>query len=245
MKAPPGGLVFPGGGIFFWFQAGAVNALARRLDLSKVPSAGASAGALAATLAACECDMDHALQRALQLSDNVGVFERGPWGLFGIWGPIIHTWLDELLPSDAADRCSGRVCIHVNEARLQPFGLTCLAVSEFGDKEDLIGANMASVHVPLFLNGELTTPFRGSGCVDGTIRLWGDRQRLVPPGCTSRVRISSADCSRMRERYKRPADFLRISSVDAVRDMMAWGEEHVDHLEHVGALEPLNQFRRR
>ena len=72
MRLPPAGLVFPGGGIFFWWQAGAVSALSRRLDLAKVPSAGASAGALAATLAACDCDMDTALESALRRSDGAG-----------------------------------------------------------------------------------------------------------------------------------------------------------------------------
>ena len=49
------------------------------------------------------------------------------------------------------------VRVHVNEASLQPFGLTTLAVSDFDDKADLIAANMASVHVPLFLDGLWTS----------------------------------------------------------------------------------------
>lgn len=84
------------------------------------------------------------------------VFSRGPWGLMGIWGPIVYEWLDELLPPDAAERCSGRVSLHVNEPRLHPLGLTTVAVSEFEDRADLIAACMASVHVPLFLDGRWT-----------------------------------------------------------------------------------------
>ena len=41
---PPARLVFPGGGIFFWWQAGAITSLSKRIDLSTVPCCGASAG---------------------------------------------------------------------------------------------------------------------------------------------------------------------------------------------------------
>ena len=40
----PARLVFPGGGIFFWWQAGAITSLSKRIDLSTVPCCGASAG---------------------------------------------------------------------------------------------------------------------------------------------------------------------------------------------------------
>ena len=43
MRAPAR-LVFPGGGIFFWWQAGAITSLSKRIDLSTVPCCGASAG---------------------------------------------------------------------------------------------------------------------------------------------------------------------------------------------------------
>ena len=33
----PARLVFPGGGIFFWWQAGAITSLSKRIDLSTVP----------------------------------------------------------------------------------------------------------------------------------------------------------------------------------------------------------------
>ena len=111
----PARLLFPGGGIFFWWQAGAITALSRRIDLSTAPCCGASAGALAATLAACDVDMELALERALALSIEARAFERGPFGLYGIWGGVIRTWLDELLPADAARRCDGRVELLVAE----------------------------------------------------------------------------------------------------------------------------------
>ena len=188
------GLVFPGGGIFFWFQAGAISALAKRFELGHVPCAGASAGALASTLAVSGCDMEQALDRALQLSRESGALDRGTWGLYGIWGSMIHQascchclssifcsgdtyalccsqWLDDLLPVDAHRRCCGNVCLLINQARqrafspndnhetqrltlqfdttallitqarLDPFGLHTLGISEFSDRSDLIAGS--------------------------------------------------------------------------------------------------------
>ena len=136
---------------------------------------GASAGALAATLAACGTDMEEALDLAVMMSNEAGVFDRGPWGLYGIWGPIIHRWLDELLPADAADRCRGRVSVLVREVSLlKDTSLTKpwtqeVAVSDFKDRGDLISSCMASVHVPFFLDRQMTATFRATQCVDGSL----------------------------------------------------------------------------
>lgn len=263
-KAP--GLVYPGGGIFFWHQAGSVKALARRLDLANTPCVGASAGALAATLAVNNADMDIALESALRLSHEAGVFDRGPWGLAGIWGPIIEQWLDELLPLDAAARCSGTTRIMVNEVDLSlPPRLRCTSVTEYVDRPELIAgappaapsvaarrnsystptlivcarlaANLASVHVPLFIDGRWTAPFRGLRCVDGSFSLGGAETPLAHSGGGPSVRISAEDDARMRAKYSRAGDFLRLSGMDAVREMMQWGEEHVDAMERRGELD--------
>ena len=37
------------------------------------------------------------------------------------------------------------------------------------DREALIDANLASVHVPFFLDGRGTARFRGDACVDGSL----------------------------------------------------------------------------
>jgi hypothetical protein len=74
----------------------------------------------------------------------------------------------------------------------------------------------------------------------------------MPPGlvdngvgaAAGRVRITHGNCRRMREKYTSPSDFLRIASVDAVREMMVWGAEHVEQMEAHGNLDPLDDFRR-
>ena len=225
------GLIFPGGGLFFWWQAGAIAGLAGKVDLASAPLVGASAGSLAATLAACDADIDRALSLAINLSDEAGVFERGPWGLYGIWGPIIHTWLDELLPDDAADRCRGRVSVLVREVSVASPYIRQLAVSDFTDKADLISSCMASVHVPFFLDRKMTTEFRGKRCVDGSLSLplLPKPTYMMPTGFAGlpTIRVSPMRDPRMRKAYGRPSDFLRLSGEDSVREMMLWGQEYV------------------
>jgi hypothetical protein len=107
-KNPPH-IVFPGGGIFFYWQAGAVTYLRENCyDLSQVSMCGASAGALTATLAASEVDYYEATELALGLASKAGVWER-KGGLQGIWGAMIERWLDDLLPANAVDMVHGRV----------------------------------------------------------------------------------------------------------------------------------------
>lgn len=76
-------LVFPGAGIFFYWQAGAVTYLREAgYDLSRVSMSGASAGALTATLAATEVNFYEATDAAIRLSREAGVMSR-PMGLMG------------------------------------------------------------------------------------------------------------------------------------------------------------------
>jgi hypothetical protein len=228
-------LALPGGGVFFWWQAGAVHGLSRRLDLSTTPLVGASAGALAATLAACQVDMPTAFDSALRMSNDAGVFQKGPWGLCGIWGPIVRNWLDELLPDDAAERCGGRVSLIVRQVQLGSPRVSPIAVSEFESRADLIDTCMASVHVPLFLDGRMTTELRGARCIDGSLALPGlPPVRYELPKRFADVPVSKLSPfkdPRMRARYSRTSDFLRLSGEPALREMMQWGEEHVATME--------------
>lgn len=101
--------VFPGGGIFFYWQAGVVSYLREQgYDLGDITLAGASAGALTATLTASDVDFYDATQLALDLAEEAGVWDRRG-GLQGVWGPIIERWLDELLPCNVIDKIGNRV----------------------------------------------------------------------------------------------------------------------------------------
>lgn len=102
-------LVFPGGGLFFYWQAGVVTYLRENgYDLSQVTLSGASAGALTATLAATNVDFYQATELALKLSQEAGVWDR-KGGLQGIWGPMIESWLLTLLPENCTEMVNDRV----------------------------------------------------------------------------------------------------------------------------------------
>lgn len=161
----PVNLVFPGGGIYFYWQAGVVSFLREQnYNLDSIPMVGASAGALTATLTATNVDFFRATDLALQLAADAGVWNRSG-GLQGIWGPMIHNWLDELLPDDAVERVQGQR-LSLLLTPVPQFGKEL--VNQFVDKEDLIRCNLASVHLPYFLDSRLTAKFRGHHYIDGS-----------------------------------------------------------------------------
>lgn len=161
-------LIFPGGGIYFYWQAGVVTFLRENAyNLQETLMTGASAGALTATLASTGVDFYKAMELALSLADRSGVWNRN-LGLQGIWGELIYEWLDELIPNTAVatDLYDGKLSLlvtkvpHVFDKKLK--------VSSFRDKNDLIEANMASIHIPWFLDSQFTTTFRGMSVIDGS-----------------------------------------------------------------------------
>ena len=156
------------GGIFFYWQAGVVCYLREKgYDLSKCRMSGASAGALTATLTATGVDFYEATDLALNLALQAKVWGRG-WGLQGIWGTMIEEWLHELLPNEEAVLMG---CVDAGRLRLLVTPIPSLgkrAISKFESKHDLVRCNMASVHLPWFLDGQLTTDFRGEPMIDGS-----------------------------------------------------------------------------
>jgi hypothetical protein len=139
-------LVFPGGGIFFYWQAGVVCYLREQgYDLSACTFSGASAGALTATLTTADVDFYEATELALKMSSEYGVWDRSG-GLQGIWGPLIRDWLDMLLPP-SIETIEGRLSLLVTP--IPSFGKT--KVSTFAGRDELIDCNMASIHLVRFM----------------------------------------------------------------------------------------------
>jgi hypothetical protein len=165
-------LIFPGGGIYFYWQAGAVTFLRENgYDLERTSWTGASAGALTATLAATGVDFYDATDRALALAKRSGVWRR-TGGLQGIWGDLIYEWLDALIPDTAVDDLQRQPHAQNKLTLLvTPFPNVWdekIKVQFFHDKRELIAANMASIHLPWFLNSKLTATFRGRSVLDGS-----------------------------------------------------------------------------
>ncbi|QDZ24921.1 patatin-like phospholipase [Chloropicon primus] len=154
---------FPGGGIYFWWNAGVLEYLGERYDLKGTNLLGASAGALAIALVACGIDFRHSAKVAYRLAEENKIYER-PLALVGVWGRLVREWLEELLPEDAHKLCESRVGICV----LEVLPLKRTRVSSFRSRSDLIEALMASVHIPFLLDYKPFSSFRGRLCIDGS-----------------------------------------------------------------------------
>lgn len=144
-------LIFPGGGIFFYWQAGAVTYLREQgYDLSQVTASGASAGALTATLLTTNVCFKKATQLALHQASEAGIWNRSS-GLQGIWGPLIYDWLDELISEEEVKKVieqEGKLSLLVTP--VPSFGKN--KITTFENKTDLIQCNMASVHLVSFVS---------------------------------------------------------------------------------------------
>ncbi|GLI63770.1 hypothetical protein VaNZ11_006845 [Volvox africanus] len=171
-------IVWPGYGTCFFWQAGIMSRMSEELRMARVPTIASSGGGLVAILGACEVTPAEAVQLAFRLCREAGVYDR-PLGLLGIWRDLVHRWLDELLPADAASRCAQVGLVVTELPSLQP-----LQLSGWHCREDLIFAALASAHIPLLLDGTLATRCRNRLVLDGNLHYaWlGGPQTLVPPG---------------------------------------------------------------
>ncbi|KAL4430951.1 hypothetical protein ABPG75_006207 [Micractinium tetrahymenae] len=235
-------LSFAGGGIFFWWELGCLRYLHRNFDLSRVQLVGASAGGLIATLAACGVDKGGgyclhwefswplpAVRVAYRIAQEYGVFER-PGGLAGIWGNLIREWLDELLPEDAAELCRGRVRLVVTEVP----SLRLRYLEDFASKQDLIEANMTSVHIPFFLDGAATHTYRGRQYIDGS--LWdfimSDNSELIKCGGKACVVDYFNDDQLQWGRL----DFIKLCDLDQVQAFVQTGHAYAERTDAAGEL---------
>uniref|UniRef100_A0A7S3K2A7 PNPLA domain-containing protein n=1 Tax=Aureoumbra lagunensis TaxID=44058 RepID=A0A7S3K2A7_9STRA len=171
-------LLLPGGGLFFWWQMGALERINEVKSEKDLRIAGASAGALAAVCAKSNVKCDEARKLAIELSDAAGIWERGRFGLSGIWGQMIRKWLEELLPSNAAELNRETRLFLLARRR---FGYQRILATDFLSKNDVIDAALASAHVPFFLDGKAEAKWRQYSCLDGSIFL--SRSRHIANSC--------------------------------------------------------------
>ena len=155
-------LIWSGGGVYFWWQAGTIHALREKFDLKhgNFSMYGASAGSISSVLAACGVDMHAAMEENFNLPDKSDVFTHGR---------LIELWLHRILPPDCHTLCSGKVHISITTITAACIPLRRKVVNTFSSKQDLIDACLASSHIPFFLDGKFSRSFRGDSCVDGSL----------------------------------------------------------------------------
>ncbi|KAK9804463.1 hypothetical protein WJX73_004309 [Symbiochloris irregularis] len=217
-----------GGGIFFFWQLGIIKYLEEHFDLTKVEARGASAGALIATLAVCNVDPRKALDLAHSLSVEAGLFDR-KFKLAGVWGGLIRAWLYGLLPSNAADLVRGRLKLVVTDVRHR---LKQVAITDFENNKDLVEANLASVHVPFFLDYRPFASYRGRPYVDGSLAdfVRGDNSALLMAEGRAVVLDYFQDD---QLQYKR-MDFLKLPSHEQALALMDKGYAFAERVELTG-----------
>jgi hypothetical protein len=166
------------------------------------------------------------------MSAEAGVWDR-PLGLQGVWGGIVRDWLDQLLPEDAQDRV-GDDGLHILVTPVPAFGKD--RVSTFENREDLIDANMASVHLPWFLDGRWTSNFRGRPHIDGSFL-------TQPSDYVSEDRSENPtlvlDFKRDPVMKDHASEFVKLVSEQTIWDILEQGKSHAKIMERNGEFDLL------
>jgi len=226
------GIIFPGGGLFFYWQAGVIAYLQEEgYNLSNTLLSGASAGALSATLAKTEVNPYDATELALSMADEAGIWDR-PLGLQGVWGSIIYDWLDRLLPLDAEERVKEE--LHILLTPVPSFGKS--RISQFENRQDLINANLASVHLPWFLDGNLTSNFRGKPHIDGSFL--SQSSDYFPEEYSEKPKLI-LDYQRDPIMKDRASEFIKVVSKQTIWDILEQGKRHAKIMDGKGEFDHL------
>ncbi|CAL5223367.1 g5872 [Coccomyxa viridis] len=218
-----------GGGIFFWWQLGAVKYLQERHDLTRWQMRGASAGGLVACIAACNVDPEKAYEAAHRISEENKLFER-PLGLAGVWGNLVRQWLNEVLPDNAAELCRGRLKVVVT--RVPSFQLTY--IDDFATKEELIDACMASAHIPFFLDWRATAKYRGDRYIDGSLTDFINSNNSHLIHCDGEALI--LDYFQDEELQYQRFDFVKLRNPEEIQGMIRAGYGYAARLDEAGVL---------
>jgi hypothetical protein len=162
MTHPTQHIIFPGGGVFFWWQAGTIQTLKETYDLKdgNFSMYGASAGAISSVLAACNVDLHYAMAEAFHIPKKSRSVTHAH---------LIELWLHKILPENCHQICSrGKVNISITTITVSFMPLHRKVINNFTSKQDLIDACLTSSHIPFFVDGHFSRVFRGEHCVDGS-----------------------------------------------------------------------------
>eukprot|EP00879_Flechtneria_rotunda_P000290 GHRR01000380.1.p1 GENE.GHRR01000380.1~~GHRR01000380.1.p1 ORF type:complete len:616 (+),score=201.49 GHRR01000380.1:254-2101(+) len=156
------GFGFSAGGLLFPYYVGLVSSLVQQGVLERPAQlAGSSAGSLIAASFNAGLDMATVEQSMIEFGEDC--LKNGTRYRLG---PLLKDFLQQYLPPDAHEQCSGNT--HVAVTRLLPYWRTKI-ISKFESRDDLIQALLTSCHIPWYVDGRWMTKFRGHYCVDGGV----------------------------------------------------------------------------
>ncbi|GMH78866.1 hypothetical protein TrVE_jg3407 [Triparma verrucosa] len=241
----PKTLAIPGGGIYFYHLYGQLDYLREAGYTDGNPDlrlVGASAGSLAATLFTYGVSSEVATNCAIRLSDEADLWNN-PLGLAFVWGQIIEEWLEELIPSGDFYSDPDSLCLLLSETSFSSLtgNSERRKVSKFRGREDLINANMCSVHIPIFLDKRLTRDFRGERFIDGSFRSRLTDYKFMPEDPLEGVVMLDYDGDeRLKEKGGEGADtFVSLISKDYVWKMIELGYTHARRRDGEGKFKGL------
>lgn len=141
--------------------------------------------------------------------------------------------------------------MHICLTELSPaFGTTSTSI--YSDRDDLIDAVLASVHVPFWMDPRFSTRFRGRQYIDGSVylprlsepELLSRPPYMLPDGSPPGVRVYQFDDARMQAAYPGLGDFLASYGPQQKSEMMEWGASHFAKLDEQGGLSALDELRK-
>ncbi len=140
------------------YHLGVLARLREQSDMSGWSFGGASSGSVVGAIAATGVDVSAARDFVVRMAKDA---QRRRFGPAGKMTRYVRGGLEQLLPTDAHERASGRLLISITTLpRLEP-----LLVDRYASRCDLIRAVLASCYIPLYY--ERPVRFRGRFCIDG------------------------------------------------------------------------------
>lgn len=154
-----------GGGFRTWYHIGVYHGLYTEFGaeaMKEVHWAGSSVGSLMAAIAACAVDPDVVWAH---IPDIASLHRDRWWRNLTTVGSKCRFLLDDVLPEDAGERCTGKCFISITSLLPTPHNVI---LTEFDSKDDLIDAVIASTYIPTWTFPGVCL-HRGMVCVDGGV----------------------------------------------------------------------------
>eukprot|EP01039_Chlorochromonas_danica_P001659 gene1659-1812_t len=228
---------FGGAGIYFWWQAGAASYIAEKYHTRSTALVGASAGSIAAALMVSNASFYDAAKLAIRQVEERDLWSRKE-GLATVWGPIVREFLVEIVPNNLEKEDLSRVHICVTPRALVK---GTRIESNFADKAELVDAVMASVHIPIFMDGKIWSTFKGKKYIDGSFWSFVTRRKIPVPKHLRHVPVLDIDylddtvfLSSLKSR-----NFVKLIKPDGLFEMMDYGYQYMEQQDRTGRLSSL------
>jgi hypothetical protein len=227
---------FSGGGIYFWWKAGVCTYLQEHIfdynvDNIKggITMLGSSAGSLASTLLSSNANFEYAAKYAIMQVERDHIYEK-KLGLFGIWGNLIEEWLNETIPNDLTYNTQNMLYLTVTPVHILP---KIKLISHFDNKNDLVHTNMASIHVPLFLDKQIFSQLHHHHYIDGSFWPFMTRGWINEPlpqhiDYNDVITINYQNDFKLRQKLS-STKFLDLITPSILYDMMDLGYQYMKH----------------